>query len=142
MLRTLALLVLSFVALPARAEAPEASLTGEIVYLGDPLDLVTTFQLIRQDTGDVLWSSRNVEATTRAGVVHLEALVPGGDWAPSKDVRWCLNVDARRARQPVQIQAVNLITPDRTYGNARTGRDFQGATGRACIRGASHPGLD
>ena len=142
MSRILAVLLLSFVALVARADAPHATLAAEVAYLGDPLDLVTTFQLVHQGTGEVLWSSRNVQARPEAGILKLEVVLPDGDWQPSREVRWCLSVDARRAEQPVQIQAVSLNTPGTTYGNIRPGRDFQGESSRACIRGATHSGLE
>lgn len=133
----LGLLLLS---VPARAEAPGASMEADIAYAGDPADLVTTFSLVDQTDGSVVWSNRNVERTQSGGLVTVTAPLRDGAWTANRDVRWCLNLDARGATDTVQLKSVRQVTPSKTYAKDRGGKDLQGEVVRSCIRGASHDG--
>jgi len=126
----------------ARADDPAAAMLARISYLGDPGDLITTFSLVSQRGGETLWSSRNVDRVQSGGVITINASLRDGDWSPSRDVRWCLKVDARRAVGPTRIDSLRQVTPRRTYGNSVPTTDFTGGTKRICIRGAVHDGYE
>ena len=127
----------------ARADDPaSAAMLARIAYVGDPGHLITTFSLVSQRGGETLWSSRNVDRSQSGGVITINATLRDGDWSPSRDVRWCLKVDARRAVGPVRIDAVRQVTPRRTYGSSVPSTDFSGDTKRICIRGAVHDGYE